>query len=896
MNLSVVCVHCGHSFKVAAKFAGRRGRCPNPDCGQSYMVPERPLVVDDVPDSEADAEIVSLPEPATAVPHRKPRSLHGGDSVVAARAAEPKRTDSLLHRIDRPSFLMGLSTTAVITVCALIAWSWLPGKGGGAPSHAVAANAAEPAPALAPRNVFGEDILPILQKNCAACHTGDDAQGGFVLTEFPDESSLLKHRRQWEKLTNLVSAGIMPPADEPQPTAKEKETLLDYLESTLFSIDCSQVTDPGRVTIRRLNRFEYNNTVRDLVGIDFRPAQDFPSDDVGHGFDNIGEILTLPPLLMEKYLSAAEKIAAEAIADVDPDRPQTALFTPDRMQHGGGGNKQPNAVVLFSVGEAWVDFEAPLAGTYQIVAKAAENPGGNEHAQMEFRLDDKPLETANVVNSAPKQEEYQIRAKLDRGKHKIGGRFVNDFYDPKNEDKSRRDRNLLVYSFEIRGPFDVDPNALTPHQRQLLAHHPRSGKPARECVLENLRPFVPKAFRRPVRDEELQPFVDLAQLALDQGESFEFAMQTSLTAVLVSPHFLFRVEQDKSPSDPEHKHPLDDYELAVRLSYFLWSSMPDDELFQRAEQGDLHTDAVLEAQVQRMLKDPKASALVTGFGDQWLNLRILDEVHPDPQVFPEFSAELKEDMKRETRAFFEHVVREDRSILDFLEGPYTFVNGRLAKHYGIGGVEGDAFQKVSLEGTPRAGLLTQASILTLTSAPKRTSPVKRGKWMLEVILDEAPPPPPPNVPELAETERASPDATLRQQLEQHRANPVCASCHKTMDALGFGMEGFDAIGRFRDADQGKPLDTSGELPGGRTFHGPKELIGVLGERDCDFARTLARKMLTYALGRGLEYYDRCAVDTIVERLKAGDDRFSVLVKEIAKSRPFRMRRGEGTES
>ncbi len=893
MNLPVVCPHCGHGFKVAVKFAGRKGRCPNPDCGKTYTVPQVPLVVADMPDDEFESDAVELPPIGSRRVTEKGRtsaSLSWGGKT--GKKPPAKARSSLLSRIDQPSFLMGLSTTAVVTICAMIVWSWLPGKSGtGTAAAAVAQNADGPKP----RNVFGEDILPVLQKHCAKCHTGDNAEAGFALTDYRDEASILKHRKKWERLTTLVSSGVMPPADEPQPTAREKEQLLEYLESTLFRIDCSKISDPGRVTIRRLNRWEYNHTVRDLLGVNFRPADDFPSDDVGHGFDNIGEILSLPPLLMEKYLNAAEKIAGQAIIAVDPDHPGRKSYVAEQIQRGAGAHLQPDGVMIASVGQASVGYDAPVGGTYILAVDAAETPAGNESAKMEFRLDGKAVQTFEVKNPTTKLATFEHRAALPRGKHTFAAAFLNDFYDPKNSDPKRRDRNLLITRFEVRGPVEIDPNDVPASQRQFVAHHPRDGKPAAECAKENLRLFLPKAFRRPVMDDEMRPFLKLVDQALAEGESFEFAMQVATTAVLVSPHFLFRVEGDKNPVDPNDRHPLNGYELASRLSYFLWSSLPDDELFRHAANDDLHTDAVLDAQVQRMLKDPKSTAFVESFGDQWLNLRILDDVRPDPEQFREFDAALKDDMKRETRAFVEFVAREDRSILEFLDGPYTFVNARLAKHYGLPGVNGDQFQKVSLDGTPRAGLLTQASILTLTSAPTRTSPVKRGKWMLEVILDQPPPPPPPNVPELAETAKASPDATLRQQLELHRAHPVCNSCHQTMDQLGFGMENFDAIGRFRDADRGRPLDSTGTLPGGKSFNGSSELIAVLKQRDCDFAKALCGKMLTYALGRGLEYYDRCTVDTIVKRLKENEFKFSVLVGEIVKSRPFRMRRGEGDE-
>ena len=884
MNLAVVCPHCGHRFKVAAKYAGRLGRCPDPRCGQTYTVPHPESV-----SAEARADDTTL----DAEQSRGESLKWGARAVYAAQSAKP-RPRSWLNRIDQPSFLMGLGTTAVITIGALIVWSWLPGKPGltaGVEGPPIAAESAPP-----PRNVFGEDILPILAQHCARCHTGDEAQGGFVLTDHRDEQSVLKHRRQWERLTNLVSTGLMPPADEPQPTATEKQQVLDYLESTLFHLDCAQITDPGHVTIRRLNRFEYNNTVRDLLGVTFQPAADFPSDDVGHGFDNIGDMLSLPPLLMEKYLTAAEKIADEVIIAIDPRDPKRLEFAAEQMRRGDAAHLQDAGVMIVSVGQTFVEWNAPVAGTYVLAAEAAETPAGNEPAKMEFRLDGKGVQTFAVDNEETKPRLFEHTLQVERGQHQFAAAFLNDFYDPKNKDPERRDRNLLVVRMEIRGPIDADPAQLPAAHRMLLARHPRDGQSSAECARENLQSFLPRAFRRPIRDEELEPFVKLVVETVERGESFEFAMRVALTGVLVSPQFLFRGEADPNPQDAAGIHPVGDYELASRLSYFLWSSLPDDELLRHAAQGDLQTDAVLDAQVKRMLADPKSTALVDGFVTQWLNLKSLDDRQPDPNLFPEYSPELKAGLLRETQLFALHILRKDQSILDFLDGRYTFVDERLAKLYGLPNVSGDEFQQVSLAGTPRAGLLTQGSILTLTSTPTRTSPVKRGKWILEVILDQAPPPPPPNVPELAETAQAAPDATLREQLEIHRANPVCASCHLTMDALGFGMENFDAIGRFRETDAGQPLDTSGTLPGGKMFSGPQELIAVLKQRDCDFAKAFTNKLLTYALGRGLEYYDRCAVDKIVETVKQQDFKFSVLIGEIVKSRPFRLRRSEGSES
>jgi hypothetical protein len=369
-------------------------------------------------------------------------------------------------------------------------------------------------------------------------------------------------------------------------------------------------------------------------------------------------------------------------------------------------------------------------------------------------------------------------------------------------------------------------------------------------------------------------------------------MQITLQAALVSPHFLFRVETDKREQTADGRQALNDFELASRLSYFLWSSMPDDELFQLAEQGTLHEDAVLEQQVRRMMADPKSYALIQNFGGQWLNLRRLatDDVAPDPEKFPEFDDALRRDVWHETELFFASVVREDRPLTELLTARYTFLNERLAKLYGIDGVDGDEFRRVDLADGHRAGLLTQASILTLTSYPTRTSPVKRGQWVLENLLGDKPPDPPPLVPGLEETQKANPDLSVRQQLEIHRADPTCASCHKLMDDIGFGLENFDAIGRWREEDGGQPLDTTGTLPTGESFSGPIELIAILSGRDQEFAACMAEKLLTYALGRGLEYYDKCTIDEIVQESEANDFRFSSLLTSIVRSEPFRMRR------
>jgi mono/diheme cytochrome c family protein len=601
-------------------------------------------------------------------------------------------------------------------------------------------------PAKTPEKIsFAKQIVPLLSRYCTSCHGGTKLRGGLALDKLKDEASALKDQNIWEAVAQRIRAHEMPPTRRPQPSAEEAKLLLAWIDSVVGAGDCIGKKNPGRVTLHRLNRTEYNNTIRDLVGIPFQPADDFPADDVGYGFDNIGDVLSLSPLLFEKYLAAAEKIVAQALAN--PDARKRIFIC------------QPT-------------------------------------------------------------------------------------------DKTRD-----------------------------------------ECARKILENFARRAYRRAVPPEEVNRLAGLARLAESQGDSFDQGITLGLQAILTSPHFLFRVERDRGPNKLL-PHPINEYELASRLSYFLWSSMPDEELFTLAREGNLRKPGTLEAQVRRMMRDPKARALVENFAGQWLQLRNLRNVNPDPALFPAFDESLRTAMLKETELFFESIVKEDRSVVDFLDADYTFVNERLARHYGISGVKGDSFRRVNLSGSPRGGVLTQASVLTVTSNPTRTSPVKRGKWILENILGTPPPPPPPGAGELSEDKKVVLSGTLRQRMEQHRANPNCATCHQRMDPLGFGFENFDAIGAWRERDGQFTIDPSGVLPSGQAFKGPAELKAILKSRREAFTRCLAEKLLTYALGRGLEPYDRCAVDQIAANVAKNGYKFSCLVDEIVKSDPFQMRRGQ----
>ncbi|MDP6444589.1 MAG: DUF1592 domain-containing protein, partial [Pirellulaceae bacterium] len=606
----------------------------------------------------------------------------------------------------------------------------------------------------------------------------------------------------------------------------------------------------------------------------------------------------LPPLLLEKYVAAAEKLAQASIAIVDPDKAPSQLREKEQLKPSGAANLTDYGVYsMYSQGGVRGGFRAPRDGDYLIRVAAGADQAGPEVAKVRVTVNGQKLRDIEVKAKRDDLDSYEIAWKGKRGALAISAEFINDYYQPKNPDpKLRGDRNLYVRSINLVGPLNNRPTDLPESHKRLVIATPNAGTTLEQASERVLRPLLQRAFRRKVTPDEVRAYQRFVKLANERGASYEEALRVALTAVLVSPHFLFRVETDPQPDDPQAAHDLAQYELASRLSYFLWSSMPDDQLFALATAGKLNDENVLESQVKRMLADEKAWAFVENFGGQWLNLRNLEEVSPDPNQFRTFNSALRRDMAKETLLFFEHVMREDRSVVEFIDGRYTFVNQRLASHYGMPNVVGDEFRRVALQGDRRAGVLTHASILTITSNPTRTSPVMRGKWILENILNDPPPDPPDNVPEFLAAQKASPNATLREQLELHRKNANCAVCHIKMDALGFGFENFDPIGRWRDQDGGKPIDSSGELPGGGKFSGPNELVQILKKSKARFCRSLTEKTLTYALGRGIEYYDRCAVDDVVSRLEQNDYRFSALVTGVVLSEPFRRRRGDRGEN
>ncbi len=765
---------------------------------------------------------------------------------------------------------------------------------------ALAAGAfAESKPAPGPAGITLEkDIKPVLQQYCFDCHNPEKQKGDLNLIEFADNPRLHENREIWEKVVESVEQGDMPPEKKPQPSGLQKELIVRFVDGQLSKFDCKTDHNPGRVTLRRLNKEEYRNTVRELLRVDYQP-EDFPNDDVGYGFDNIGDVLSLSPMLMEKFMGAAEEIAAKAIVSGSPGSEAARKLKGSEFETQDSGIERLDngTLSLARTGGATRGMEFPVKGEYAVRVHAYGDLAGPDLPKLAVSLDGKELQVFDVPNSGPAKA-FDVRVPVEAGWHKLTIAFLNNYNDTTNPDpKLRGDRNLYVPLVEVTPPAGT--SSLPESHRRLISKMPAAGGEA-VTARELLRPFLKRAYRRPVTDAEVEKIAGFVDLAMREKGTFLEGMQVAVQATLCSPQFLFRWELD-SPEQAVATggvRDLSDHEVAARLAYFLWSSMPDDDLTALADRGELRKDGNLEKQTARMLKDWRARSLVTSFAGQWLQIRNIWEISPDPQTFPRWSDDLKGMMKEETERFFEAVMKEDRSILDLLDGDFTFLNEKLARFYGIEGVKGTEFQRVQLApDSPRGGVITQGAVLLATSTPTRTSPVIRGKWILEQILGTPPPPPPPDVPPLTEQSSVSQTTSLRQRLEQHMSKAECSSCHKRMDPLGFALENFDATGAWRDTDGKFPVDASGKMPGNKAFTGAREMKAIL-KRGKEFPSNFAEQMMTYALGRGLDYYDKCAIDAVVLRMSKEGNRFSSLVAGIITSDPFLKRKAvtEGVAS
>ena len=748
--------------------------------------------------------------------------------------------------------------------------------------------AAAQAPAAVAGRSFAKDVLPVIQNYCWDCHGDGAHKGELNLDKYKDEKTVLADRKIWSGVMFHIDQWTMPPAKKDQPTAQEREFLAKYLDQLLNPIDLNN-PDPGRVTIRRLNRVEYNNTMRDLLGVDIRPADDFPEDDTGYGFDNIGDVLALPPILMERYLIAADRVLNAAIPPPPPD-PVVAVFAGDTLS-GQGFPTDGTRLMAFN-GLCNTEYSAPVSGEYLVRAKVWAEAAGSEHAKMELLAVDKVVGRADVTVQDPNAPQtVEARVRFVKGGNKIGLRYLNEFYDPNAPDPKKRDRNLTVTSMEVEGPVKVDPLPLNETARRIFTPGEKLGDTdaGARAILQQ---FANRCFRRAALPAEVDRLLNIYKLGRSRKESHGGSLRFAMKAVMVSPYFIYRTEWQPEANNPGKVIEIDEFALATRLSYWLWSSTPDDELLSLAFRKQLRPN--LNAQVLRMLKDPKARALAENFGGQWLELRTLNVVTPDKEKFPQFSPELAKAMRQETEELFHYIVRENRSVMEFLSADYTFLNDRMAKYYGIDGITGAEFRKTDLDPkSNRRGVLTHASVLTVTSEATRTSPVKRGKWVLENLLGITPPPPPPNVPALEEDEHAGNSGSVRQRLEVHRSKPGCASCHALMDPIGFGLENFNAIGQWRDKDGNFPVDSAGTLTTGQHFSNANELSKILlTDRRDTYLHALVNKMLTYSLGRGTEPYDRPAVEAILARMARENHSFQSLVLGITESLPFQKRRGD----
>jgi hypothetical protein len=790
---------------------------------------------------------------------------------------------------------------------------------------------------------FERDVKPVLERSCYACHNPALRNADLDLARFENEASVLADPKTWEKVVEKTRTRQMPAAPFPPLPDAELDLVTRWVEAAFARQDEAAPPDPGRVTARRLNRAEYDNTVRDLLGVELRPAQDFPQDDSGYGFDNNGDVLSLSPALMERYVTAGERVARAALFGPDPPRPGLVRLEATRARVEASPLVPPaydeTGLTLRNAVHAVHRF--PVTGEYVVRAiLGGERPAASEPVEVGFFLDDQEkgiltLDPEGLGSFSYDRQDFsgktrEQRLRVTAGEHRLSGTIVRIFeglpesyggpnpskrplpplpvFEPPKRNptperiaKAREAfekrlaekapaNDVRVARLEVLGPYEPQRGPSAASLQQVYGAVPRD-QHTKRAARQILTPLARRAYRRPVTAAEVDPLVGLVSRAQARGQRFEDGLSLAIQAILVSPDFLFRPERGQPAAAGEPGRALTDHELASRLSYFLWVSMPDEELLALADSGRLSRPDVLATQVARMLRDEKAAALVEAFAGQWLQFRALESVTPDRERFPDFDSGLRLAMRRETELLFLNLLREDRSLLELIDARYSFVNERLARHYGIEGVKGPEFRRVELRDARRGGILTHASVLTVSSYATRTSPVLRGKWILENMLDAPPPDPPAGVPRLDEA-KVGAEAPLRQQLEAHRTQPMCAACHQKMDPLGFSLENYDAIGSWRDADGKWPIDATGTLPDGRSFTGAPGLASVLRGDRAAFAQAVTAKMLTFALGRGLERYDRRTVDAVAKRLEASEYRFSALVLEIVKSLPFQRRRPE----
>ena len=813
------------------------------------------------------------------------------------------------------------------------------------PTRAQQVSSQGPAPLSQPQSSVSAAAGPdsphrlLLRRYCTGCHNDRLKTAGLSLDAL-DLSTVGEAAETWEKVVRKLRGGIMPPVGRPRPDAASIEGFASYLESELDRAGAAS-PNPGRVPVHRLNRAEYANAIRDLLALEINGPAMLPADEVGHGFDNIAGNLTLSPALLERYMSAARRISRLAVGDpsIGPGYTSKIYVVPINKTQN---DRMSEDLPFGSRAGLAVRHHFPLDGEYNLRIKLKKSVyeyvvNLEEAHDLDVRLDGVRLERFRIGGvqagkpapvsfsgtfmaaggaGFPTQEwdEYRtsadahlaLKVNVTAGTHLVAVSFVGKSWAPEGvlqpplreygatvteiTDTSSKPEGPGLESITIDGPYKPVGPGQTASRQRIFACRPTATRDEERCARQILTTLARRAFRRPVSEREVDPFIEFYREGR-AARGFEGGVETALERLLVDPEFLFRIENDPDGIAPGRIYPLSDVALASRLSFFLWSSIPDDELLRLAERGKLSEPATLERQVRRMLADARSKALIENFFAQWLQLRAAHGQAPDPNVFPEFDENLREAFIRETELFLESQLREDRSVTELLAANYTFLNERLAQHYQIPGIYGSRFRRVTLGDDRRGGLLGMGSVLMVTSYGNRTSPVLRAKWVLENILGTPPPPPPGDVPPFPpEAGADGQPRSVRERLAQHRQNPMCANCHAPMDPLGFALENFDAVGKWRTVDANAPIDASGVLVDGTSFTGPAELRRVLIDRRGQVVQTIAEKLLTYAVGRGLESYDAPVVRRISRQAAAADYRWSSLVLEIVNSTPFRMRR------
>ncbi len=762
-----------------------------------------------------------------------------------------------------------------------------------------------PAPALSPAS---ERVL--LDKYCVTCHNEKLKTGGLMLDKM-DVEHIGDGAEVWEKVVRKIHGGTMPPQGMPRP---DQATLDGFASSLEVSLDRAAISrpDPGRAGMHRLNRAEYQDAIRDLLALRIDVGALLPADDESNGFDNMADVLRVSPSLLEQYLSASRTVSSLAVGERGIGPVAQVYQVPPNLAQA----EHIEGLPLGTRGGILIRQNLPLDGEYEFSVYLLRNivgymTGLEYPHQFEITVDgvrvflshvggeedNKMMDTNLGLAGNTIDARLRVRVPVKAGPREIGVAFLARDHAESVEPLQPFTRNLdlqdmngipLIDHVQITGPFAATGSGDTPSRRRIFVCRPANESDELPCARKIISTLARRAYRRPITDSDLEILLSFYQKGRNKG-SFDAGVETALRLILTDPKFLYRIESDPPNAVPGSINRISDLELASRLSFFLWSSLPDDELLTVAAQNRLHEAAVLEKEVKRMLADPKAESLVTNFASEWLFLRNLQSVNPAGEDFPNFDENLRQAFRTETEMFVGSVFREDRSVTDLLTANYTFVNERLAKHYGIPNIYGSQLRRVAVTDDARRGLLGQGSILTVTSYPTRTSPVLRGKWILENIMGTPPPAPPPNVPALKENDEGGKVTTVRERMEEHRRNPACATCHKVMDPLGFSLDNFDAVGQWRSKEAGLPIDASGQLADGTKVNGVVDLRKALLTHPERFVGTMTEKLMTYALGRGLEYYDMPVVRSIAREAARNDYRFSAIVMGIVRSTPFQMR-------